>query len=816
MSDEEIDDNSQEMIEYIKERLEMTPGGDPERGLLLSALGNELYTRYLKQSMMADLDEAILHMRQAVHLPPTDDWEPAEALYNLGSWLGERYSRTNSPADLADAIQITRRAVDATPKDHPTYPELLYNLGVRLGDRYSRTGMIADVEEAIQRMRQAADLTQSDPQHQAMVLSSLGEHLGKRFVGTGVMADLEEAVRVSKQAVHIAPDDDASKVACLIGLGKQLSEKYLRTGDIAVLDEAIFNMQQVVDRTPKGCPDWVVLMNNLGCDLGDRYMRTGAIADLNEAIRILRQAIDAMPERYPNSTELLTNLGQRLSHRYSRTKVKADLDEAIHILNRRLESTPTDHPNRIVQLDVLAVSLGQRYSETRAIADLEEVIKIARQAVAMTPQDHQSRAGVLTNLGDELSNMYLRNKDMDTLEEAIKYLRQAEEIMPQDSPDRSALLGNLGDQLKIRHAIKGAINDHQDAIACYEAALNQVNSYILSRIWAGKRMLHYTQDLRQAYAAASLIVSLIPRLSLRSLQNSDRQHVLSEVVGLASDAAALALQTGQTPLTALGLLEQGRGVLGTSLREVRTDIRDLRDRDSELAEQFVCLRDELEAAVTLNPPLGSENLELSSQARVSRRYEAGKEFDELLNRIRKLTGFENFLLPPSETEIKAAALCGPIVVINVSKFRCDALLVQPHQIQVLPLTQLSIEEVESRTKRGDLGNYEILEWLWDKVTKPILDALGFTQPPSSDQSWPHVWWIPTGPLSKFPLHAAGHHSTRSAKTVLDRVMSSYGSSINAIIHGRRRRLQPATLAQALLVAMKHTPHNYMLHFACKC
>ncbi|KAI3325019.1 TPR-like protein [Xylariaceae sp. AK1471] len=770
ISDEEIDDNSQEMIEYVKEKLEIAPESDPERAKLLSALGVVLYERYLKQGMMADLDEAILHMRQVVHLPPSDDWEPAGALHHLGDLLGVRYSRTGAMADLESAIQCTRKAVD---------------------------------------------LTRSDSPDQAMVLNSLGERLGKRFLGTGGMADLEEAIQFLKQAVDIAPHDDPCKAGYLNSLGNQLSEQYLRTGGIAVLDEAISNIQQAVDRIPKGHLDWVVFMNNLGANFGDRYLRTGAIADLEEAIRILRQAIGAMPKHHPNLVELLTNLGIRLSNRYSRTKDKADLEEAIQNLERGLNSTPKDHPNRIVQLDVLAILLGQRYSETRAIVDLNEAIQVARQAVDVTPEAHRSRAGVLANLGDELSNLYLKEEDMASLEEAITYLRQAEEKMPQDSPDRSALLGNLGEQLNIRHTKTGAIKDYQDSVVYYQAALNQANSYTLSRIWAGKRMLRFTQDLQQAYAAASLTVSLVPRLSSRSLQNSDRQHALSQVVGLASDAAALALQVGQTPMIALGLLEQGRGVLGTSLEEVRTDILDLRDRDSELAEQFVRLRDELETVATLNPRLESGNLEMSSQAREGRRYDAGKEFNELVAKIQKLPGFKNFLLPPSETEIETAAQCGPIVVINVSEYRCDALLVQPHQIQVVPLTQLSIGEVKNKIRGGDLGNYDVLEWLWDKVAKPILDVLGFTQPPSSDESWPHVWWIPTGPLSKFPLHAAGYHSTRSTETVLDRVMSSYGSSVKAIIYGRRRRPQPATSAQALLVAMEHTPGNYMLPFATK-
>lgn len=48
-----------------------------------------------------------------------------------------------------------------------------------------------------------------------------------------------------------------------------------------------------------------------------------------------------------------------------------------------------------------------------------------------------------------------------------------------------------------------------------------------------------------------------------------------------------------------------------------------------------------------------------------------------------------------------------------------------------------------------------------------------------------------------------------------RVMSSYSPSIKAIIHGRQRQLQPASSAQALLVAMEHTPGNDVLPFATK-
>ncbi|RYP58091.1 hypothetical protein DL770_010513 [Monosporascus sp. CRB-9-2] len=871
VSDQEIDVNLDEMVELIREELGTKPDGDPARVELLNALGNVLFDRYLGTRVLNDLNEAIQVARQVINAVPDDHpersdslntlgirlgerysrseamadlneamqimrqvvdnlspggLEPAGVLHNLGMLLGLKFSRTRDADDLEEAIQVTRRAVNTTPidhpdwvsrvislgvrlhdrysslrtvcdleealqlarralqeapDDHPDYPGLLTNLGALLGDKYSRTAEASDLEEAIGYRRKAVDVTPSDHPRRAMLLSNLGNHLGRRYSRTGATADLEEAIQLSREAVRITPDDDSWKAGYLNSLGLQLGERYLGTGAMADLDEAIECVQQAVNRTPEDHPEWAIYMNNLAGILGDRYWRIGALADLEEAIRILRQAIAATPENHPHSAKLLANLGNHLSSRYSRTKAEADLEEAIHYIRRSLDSEPEDQESRMVHLDMLAVLLGKRYSETQAIVDLKEAIRVAREAVDEAPEDHAYRARVLNNLGDELGNLYERTRDTADLEEAITYLRQAVEIMPQDYPDRSAPLGNLGEQLNRLYTKTESIEDRQGAIAYYQAALNQANSYTLSRIWAGRGVLRCAPDWQQAYEAAKLTVGLVPKLSSRSLQNTDRKHALSQVVGLASDAAAVALQAGQTPLVALGLLEQGRGVLGTSLEELRTDVLSLRDREPELAKEFVRLRDELEAAATQNLQLEGRSLETSWQARASRRYEAGKDFDELVAKIQRLPGFEDFLLPPTEAEIKAAARCGPIVVINVSKYRCDALLVEPHQIRALALTQLSIEEVERKARGGDLDSYEVLEWLWDNVTQPILDALGFAQPPSSG-SWPRGHVVLCLP-------------------------------VKALIHGRRRRLQPATSSKVLLVAMKHTPGNDSLPFA---
>lgn len=781
---------------------------NPESAGAWYHLGKLFKYRFKETQALADIDEAIRLTRLAVAAGHEELGGRLAFLSHLDECLYDRYLNTSDVDNLREAIEVARKALDTAPEDNEEYPRLLINLGIRLGNETNTT---ADLEEACRCMRQAVDMLPGDHPGRAMALSNLGFHLGRRCGRLDTIADLDEAIRLSREAVEISPADDPERAMYLNNLGTQLSDKYLRSGNIASLNEAIQCSQEAVDATPEDHPDMVICLSNLGAQLGDRYARTTAFSDLEEAIQTLRQAVNATSQTHQNLAALLTLLASQLSRRYSRTKDEDDLEEAIRTTRQALDRSPEGHPDRMERLDLLAILLDQKYWETGMITDLKEAILVARQAVSATPEGHPVRAGVLNNLGDELGNLFLRTEDMNDLEEAITYLQHAADFMSPNNPNLSAVLGNLGDQLNRRYSITGMPHDRQDAIGHYQTALHLEHSFTLSRIWAGRSILDCAQDWHQAYEAASLTADLIPRLSSRSIQNSDRRHTLGQVVGLASDVAAIALQAGQTPLVALRHLEQGRGVLGASMEEVRADMVSLRTKEPELAEQFVRVRDELETGATTWRPRrldGKASSDVSLQALARRRYEARKEFDRLVARIQSLPGFADFLLPPSEADTMAAARCGPVVVINVSKHRCDALLVETHQVRVVPLAQLSKDEVQEKAEEGDLESYEVLEWLWDKVAEPILHALGFecAPSPSEEEVWPHVWWIPTGPLSKFPLHAAGYHHARSGETVLDRVMSSYASSIRALTTCRQRQ-QPSSggPGQALLVAMEHTP-----------
>src|ERR1700722_565130 len=79
-----------------------------------------------------------------------------------------------------------------------------------------------------------------------------------------------------------------------------------------------------------------------------------------------------------------------------------------------------------------------------------------------------------------------------------------------------------------------------------------------------------------------------------------------------------------------------------------------------------------------------------------RRAELAVERDELLQQIRRLPGLEDFLEPPHFASLQEAASGGPVVIVNVSRYRCDALIVSTSGVTVTNLGTLSATDVVDR------------------------------------------------------------------------------------------------------------------------
>jgi len=225
---------------------------------------------------------------------------------------------------------------------------------------------------------------------------------------------------------------------------------------------------------------------------------------------------------------------------------------------------------------------------------------------------------------------------------------------------------------------------------------------------------------------------------------------------------------------------------------------------------------------------------------IDRRMALAREWDDLVEQVRGIEGFEDFLRPPPLDSLLRAAEGGPVVIVNVSQWRCDALIVTHDGVQVTKLHGLTSEEVTRRTTaflrvlqggapaapglsftealkaraRSLAERDEVLrsttEWLWDAIADPVLTALGAGQ---ADPAGPssRLWWCPTGLLTLLPLHGAGYHQARDGRTVLDRVVSSYTPTLRALSEARKpRTAAPSGPGQLLFVGVPEAPDQLQM------
>jgi len=671
--------------------------------------------------------------------------------------------------DLEAAIAPSEALVEATPKGHPARAGWLRNLGSQLSSRYQRTGNLQNLEAAIARLESAVEATPEDHPDRVAQWVSLGKNLGMRYKRTGNLQDLEAAIAQTEAAVEATPEDHSRRAAWL---------------------------------------------NNLGTLLSERYERTGNFLDLGAAIIRTKASVELTPDGHPDRAGRLSNLANRLSVRYSRTGNLPDIEAAISLLEEALQETQEGHPERATRLNNIAVHLSSRYEHTGNIQDLEVAIARSEESVKATPEGLPTRAGRLGNLGNRLSSRYQRTGNLQDLEAAIARLEGAVRATPEDHPNRAEWLNRLGSQLISRHEQTRSLPDLEAALAAHITSWGTFTAPIVIRIYAASsaaKLLVFNPLLKDLSRASSLLrnaIPLIPLATSRSLQREDQQHILGQVTGLVSLAAAVSLEARESPLDALRLLELGRSITNGQLLDYRSDISDLMVHHPTLAQEFDSLRQELDSPFSSPGSLDmsvDQRLQ-AQQSTIRRRNKVAQDLENILLQIRQKPGFENFLRAESEAYLLSAAQEGPIVVLNVTELRSDAILLTKAGVTSTALPHLShtsmIKFCSASTDTDNEAKRGSLEWLWKAAVQPVLRELGFY--PQLVNPLPRIWWIGVGLMAKAPIHAAAKFKKgRIQITTLQYCIPSYTSTIRALLYSRSRQCRQN--ASMLIVTMPTTP-----------
>ncbi|KAI0384134.1 CHAT domain-containing protein [Hypomontagnella monticulosa] len=824
---------------------------------VLGNLASMLLQRFIATDSIDDLSRAIELELKALDATPEEDQEYIIHICNLTQMLKERAERTGSIEDSDLAIEIGTKGKDTVHLSPFNHSFLFYCIGASLNERFKRGGSRQDLEEAIVMMFRAVDLIPRHHINYVFYLRLLTDMLSLKFDLTGDIEDNNRAIEVATKALEAVPDTDADHSLYLSNLSNRYEVRSDQLGSIEDLNRAIEFASKALDPMPRDDSNRHIILINRARRLTKRYDRLGARGDLDHAIQESILLRDLIPEDHPRHHSALFLLGGQLCRRFQLTKSMVDLDDAIDNLTAAANK-PLDSQNYGAGLAELGLTLYIRFQEKQSMEDLDRAIEISEKALKLISQNHTSyvtsldglasmlcerferlerfegverteeqTSGLLGRMGyppfsalDDLaafvplrrsSDSKIRWKRIGDLDRAIDLTETASKAaLFRGTLHYATLSGRLAQRLEMRYKWTQSEADSNRRLACLLDGWNCTAAHPSDRIKvaiAASRFLASKGDWKRASEIIKTAVSLFATRSPRYLDRTDAQSVLAGIPGISSIAAALSLNAKDTAQDALQILELGRGIIAGLLMDMRGDISNLKKEHPELAEKFISLRDELDSPISSPLPFSLGGYTPSWESTLKRRREATLEFDKVIKEIRAQPRLNNFLQQPPAGDLMAAADRGPIIVINSNlEYRSDAFLVTSDRIEVIELPHFTLECMEDEL-RGDKYT-DTLEWLWHAVCRPCLDALGFKEP-VVDDNWPHVWWVLTGFLSWCPLHAAGIYSNASRDTVMDRVISSYASSIRALLHSRQ--LHPRSNGEepepdsALLVAMRDTP-----------
>lgn len=517
---------------------------------------------------------------------------------------------------------------------------------------------------------------------------------------------------------------------------------------------------------------------------------------------------------------------------------RARLDMSITCFRRAITAAAGDDPHRGQYANSLGVALLDRYRLAEDIADLDEALDHLVIAYESAARNTLARARGLRNLSDALE-LRLPLTGTPLSDAQLERLPSLESLRREKS--RTPGLTAIERLSAARESGHAAVAKEGPAAGCPD--LSHAVALLPLVVWGGRdQVLEFLADYRglASEAAASALSAGDATLAVRVLEQG-RAVVWEQDL------------TNRTPQEELlkRLVEQGSSPRASSGRSTLKKSREERRRESrknrrkqpvaaavpkvpQLPSDLVTRMDRAFAGLTqLGPPTGASGPSLSASAKGDPRMDtdrwgfpwraipgvaelsaAVREWDSLSRTAQRGLPYISFLRPDYVRHIRPAASEGPVVYINVSPWRCDAVIVtrDAEHPDVVHLPDLTAADAEQRAQtylaamtttdgegREDTIR-EVLRWLWRTVASPVLDAL--TAPPElPGASDTHVWWIPTGPLTTLPLHAA---TAANGYSVLDRVTSSYTPTVSALMRARKTRdtlvLGQRALQRHLLVA----------------
>ncbi|RCW46785.1 CHAT domain-containing protein [Halopolyspora algeriensis] len=801
-------------LPWVTQVLRATAGAlheqDPSLPSVLNNLGSASQLAYISSGDTADLEDAVGYYRAAASGAQDDDSDLVLYLCNLSLALADQAGLTGRTEHVSEALRAARSAVDRVSSDDRRRVTAL----IRLANALKLCARLAEDtdsdDESVEVFREAArgalngEHAREHRSEAPELLINLGSALLRRHERVAASEDLDEGITHLHNGIGILPGGEQRHTA-LVHLAEALRLRYRQRGDLGDLQSSINELLGVVDDLGDGHKLLGKLLWVLASAATEYVDSTGEPGNLHQTLRVIGLAVRGLPADDPHRAMALAGYGSLARRHYLHGAAPSVLDTAVSAAEAAVEAAGTP-PKRCAVLNSLVSNLLTRYEHSEEPADLERAQTAASEALETAPDGSVPQHTAWSQLGILAMYRYRRHPRTAELETAVEMFDRALIAMPDTAPERVAVSTHLGRALQTLHRRTGRRKLYRWARKTLTEAATLRTGPADQRLRAANlcgRLAAQARRWSEALESFTMAVELLPLVTRgkRAVASPATQRQWAYVT---ADAAACAVEVGQ-PERAVELLEHGRRALLSELLPAGGELGELHRKQQGLATEAVRLRRLLD-----RPPEDPELAAGDIITEDARRRWLADAWDDLLREARSEHIQNDHLRITPFSALASAADEGSVVLVNLSRYRSDALIVFAGRVLPVPLPDATPESATEQAEAAvsaaqqthadtqaapdQQGLVEAMDWLWHTIARPVLDRMGYTRTPGGNERWPRLWWSVTGALAFLPLHAA---TSTSNASVLDRVVSSYTPGLSVLLRTKQRT--PGTSSRALVV-----------------
>jgi tetratricopeptide (TPR) repeat protein len=824
--------------------LALSPRSDPHRPTLLMRLAVRRNSRYPFSLQKDDFDKSIAHLTEAVLLPFQPSEDVVLFLFQLASVLLSRFNAHKQPEYVKSSLKYFRfLRINFHPLESFGIPHgdftsrlvraLAQNLVLGSGDMMQEMQeMVALIPEFL-----ASDVS-TDEAMPAIEAFADAVTKTELFCRRDTQQVADRVIQMVRDATVLKPDLHVS-----FALASCLAVRFKTTQVINDYEEAIAIGDKIVAAPSPGetltpmQTDTIKLIFILLVSRLNLYPRPEYLEDAIHRIRTFL-CLPSLPDQFRKQfTVVLDSYAGRRSSYFGVAGDSGETPPTPSEISNPVFAllVPEDDPafemeDKMHRLEEILAKI--RNDET---TDVEAAVELGRTFLPLQQSCHQWSFLPTVAFAHILFEAYQRTNRLDYLNEAITLYRDLRKgSVPKSIRFHAGykLLKSVIARSNLFHLRP----DIEEAVQLLPELANDGTAEVFTRFniscgWAYYARISGQPSASVAYETAmSLMQETLVFSPTLQTQHFRLAHVIREGGALPSDYASYQIETGQFK-QAIETLERGRALLWSEMRGLRTSTEQLRAADPAITDKLADINRRLES-VTMSVAQ-SESGEIGDIGTGAGRREGMdsighlvttqrkllEERDTLISHIQSLPGFQNFLKPPSFDVLNAAAVHGPVIIINQSRFSSHIILLledSPPSVISTPsnlhdrANRLKDELLRVRKDKGldsedyDLTLASVLADLYELVGKFVIERLRQMKVPEKSR----VWWCPTGAFCSLPLHAMGPVPSDDGKVLyfLDLYITSYTPTLSALIESRKLRSLPETFDKPslLLVAQPET------------